>query len=112
MRTKKFAYVLLAGALVLSIVTNTAKAGDNSRFSVGGELALPMGTFGDQSSIGFGGSLRYEMPMGDNLALMLTAGYLTFGSKAIDLGPFGKFDYTISMIPIQAGAKYYFTEQQ
>ena len=112
MRTKKFGYVLLAGAFALSLVTFNAKAGDNSRFSVGAELALPMGSFGDQSGTGFGGSLRYEMPVGDNLGLMLTAGYLTFGGKTIDLGGFGKFEYTNSAIPIQLGAKYYFTEQQ
>jgi len=117
MRTKKFSYVLLAGALVFCLVTKTnAKGGDNGRFSVGAELGLPMGTFGDNSSLGFGGSLRYEMPSGDNLAFMGTVGYLTFSGKEITSGVPGFFALTIkqknAIIPIQVGAKYYFQEQQ
>src|SRR5436190_330391 len=119
MRTKKFLYVLLSGALVLSLATTAnakPKASDNGRFSIGAELGLPMGTFGDGSNIGFGGSLRYEMPMGDNLALMGTVGYLMFGGKDVTTGVPGFLEYTtsskMSLIPIQVGAKYYFTEQQ
>jgi hypothetical protein len=116
MRTKKLSYVLVAGALLLAGFTNTAKASDNGRFSVGAELGLPMGTFGDASNVGFGGSLRYEMPMGDNLALMGTAGYLTFGGKEVTTGFAGIASVTSKstsgLIPIQVGAKYYFQEQQ
>ncbi len=102
-------YVLLAGALVLSLVTINAKAGgDNGRFSVGAEAALPMGTFGDGYSLGVGGSLRYEMPMGDNLGLTATAGYISFSGKSVA----GYTAPSYSMIPIQVGAKYYFQEQQ
>lgn len=112
MRTKKLFTLLAAGAIVLSVATTTsAKGGDNGRLSIGAELALPMGTFGDQSGMGFGVSARYEMPMGDNLALMGTVGYLTFGKKSLDVLGY-KYEYTNSFIPIQVGAKYYFTEQQ
>jgi hypothetical protein len=108
MRTKKFNYILVAGAIVLSAFTNISKAADNGRFSVGAELGLPMGTFGDAASIGIGGSLRYEMPMGDNLGLMLTAGYMSFSGKTVS----GIDLPNETMIPVQVGAKYYFTEQQ
>ncbi|MCX6290551.1 MAG: outer membrane beta-barrel protein [Bacteroidetes bacterium] len=112
MRTKKLFTLLVAGALVLTVVTKTnAKGGGENRLSIGAELALPMGTFGDMAGMGFGGSVRYEMPMGDNLGLTGTAGYLTFGGKSIDL-IVAKFSYTYSMIPIMVGAKYYFQEQQ
>jgi len=112
MRTKKLIYVLLAGALVLSAFTNTSKAADNGRFSVGAELGLPMGDFGDAANMGFGGSLRYEMPMGDNLGLTATAGYLMFSGKDQDFGGITIKGGDWSMIPIQVGAKYYFQEQQ
>ena len=106
-------YVLLAGALVLAVVTKTnAKGGDNGRLSVGAELGLPMGTFGDVYSIGIGGSLRYEMPMGDNLGLMATAGFMSFSGKDITVGTVTVKGASQTMIPIQIGAKYYFTEQQ
>ena len=109
-------YVLVAGAMVLSLVSMNAKAGGaDARISIGAELGLPMGTFGDGSSLGIGGSLRYEMPMGDNLALMGTVGFLSFSGKDITSGVPG-YSYTskssLTMIPIQVGAKYYFTEQQ
>ena len=108
-------YVILAGAMVLSLASYSAKA-QNGRFSIGAELGMPMGTFGDAANIGFGGSLRYEMPMGDNLGLMLTAGYLTFGGKETTEGVPGFFEFTskstTGIIPIQVGAKYYFSEQQ
>ncbi len=105
-------YILVAGALVLSAFTNTAKAGDNGRLSVGAELGLPMGTFGDVASIGFGASARYEMPMGDNLGLMGTVGFLSFSGKDITVGTVTVKGNSQTMIPIQVGAKYYFTEQQ
>jgi hypothetical protein len=113
MRTKKFMYVLLAGALVASVVTKvSAKGGENGRLSIGAELALPMGTFGDAQGMGFGGSVRYEMPMGDNLGLMGTVGFLSFSGKDQTIMGFTVKGLSQTMIPIQVGAKYYFTEQQ
>jgi hypothetical protein len=110
MRTKKFINVVLVSALFLSLVSIHANAagGGNGRFSVGAELGLPMGDFGDAASTGFGGSLRYEMPMGDNLGLTATAGYLMFSGKTVE----GVDMADWSMIPVQIGAKYYFQEQQ
>ena len=98
---------LISIALVLGLVciTNVSHA-QNGRFSVGAEVGLPIGNFADATSLGVGGTLRYEYPVNDNLALMLTAGYLTFSGKTVggfDLGSWG-------MIPAQVGAKYYFTE--
>ncbi len=73
------------------------------RFSVGGELALPSGDWADFVGIGFGGSVRYESPINDNLSWMGTAGYVTFAEK-------DNSGLTFSMIPIHGGVKYYFTE--
>ena len=105
MRTKKFMRATFIVALVL---ISTGSFAQNGRFSVGAELGLPMGDFGDISSMGIGGTLRYELPMGDNLGLTATAGYMAFSGK--EVGGFDMPDWT--MIPVQIGAKYYFTEQQ
>jgi len=94
--------------MVLGLAFSTSTFAQNGRFSLGAELALPMGDFADFSSIGFGGSLRYEYPVSDNIGLTGTVGYLIFGGKAE--GDFDGIDY--SMIPIQIGGKYYFTENQ
>jgi hypothetical protein len=73
------------------------------RFSVGAELALPQGDFGDGFGTGFGASVRYESPINDNISWMGTIGYIAFGEK-------DNSGVTLSQIPIMAGAKYYFTE--
>lgn len=73
------------------------------RFSVGAELALPQSDLGDAVSTGFGVSVRYESPINSNLSWMGTIGYLSFGEK-------DNQGLTVSMIPVMAGAKYYFNE--
>jgi len=108
MRTKKFAYVLLAGAFALSLFTSNVMAGDNGRFSIGANLGLPTGDDANVYSMSIGGSLRYELPVGDNLGITGTVGYNSYLLKS-------EFDGTglsLSSIPILLGAKYYFQEQQ
>lgn len=84
-----------------AVLTLTAVASaQHGRFSLGAELAMPMGDFGDAASIGFGGTLGYEHPIGEAMGIGLRAGYLTFSGK--DDGP------NWSMIPAQAFFKYYF----
>ena len=102
---------ILVAVIALFIIASSgafAKGGGNNRLSIGLEVGLPMGDFGDAVNTGFGGSARYEMPMGDNLGLTGTVGYLSFGAKDVPAG----ISVSWSMIPIMVGAKYYFTEQQ
>jgi hypothetical protein len=94
--------LLLTVALVTFSVASSFAQG---RFSAGAELALPSGDFGDAVGTGFGVSVRYEAPINDNLSWMATAGFLTFGKKEV-----AGIDYSASLIPINAGLKYYFTE--
>jgi hypothetical protein len=105
MRTKS----LLLVAFVLISAVSFAQ---NGRVSLGLELAIPGGDYGDNAGTGFGGSLRYEHPVGDNIGLMATVGYLTYGSKEQDFFGLGTYKYTNSQIPIMVGGKYYFMEQQ
>lgn len=67
-----------------------------------------MGDFGDVSSLIVGPSVGFELPVGDNLGITAQVGYdiVMLKSDAKDL--FDKY----SMIPAQAGLKYYFSEQQ
>jgi Outer membrane protein beta-barrel domain len=98
----KTAKLLIVG-LVAVCISHYAQA-QSGRLSIGFEAAQPSGDLADFVSTGFGGSLRYEFPMGDRLGLGLTAGYLTFGGE--DDGP------SWAMIPIQAFLKFYFGENQ
>lgn len=94
--------LMLTAALVIFSVASSFAQG---RFSIGAELALPSGDFGDAVGTGFGASVRYEAPINENLSWMGTVGFITFGKEEI-----GGVDYTASIIPINAGIKYYFTE--
>lgn len=69
---------------------------------VGGNLALPMGSFGDAANMGFGGGAKFEYTLQSNLHLTASAQYLMFGAKDDIVG------VEWSIIPILAGAKYYF----
>jgi hypothetical protein len=80
-----------------------ASAFAQGRFSVGAEVALPQGDWSDFVGVGIGGSVRYESAINDNLSWMGTAGYISFAEKD-DSG------LKFSMIPVQAGLKYYFNE--
>jgi hypothetical protein len=94
-------------AISLISVSSVSKAQDG-RFSIGAEIGIPMGDFGDAAGLGIGGSIRYEAPMGDNIGLTGTAGYISFGGKTIS----GVKLESSYLIPLQAGLKYYFDEQQ
>jgi len=71
------------------------------RFSIGANLALPQGDFGDFVGTGFGASVGYESPINDNLTWNGSVGYLSFGEKD-DSG------VKASIIPILGGVNYYF----
>jgi hypothetical protein len=107
---KNLTKIIMAAAACIALTAGTVKA-QNGRFSVGAELALPMGNFKDAAGMGFGGSVRYEYPVSDNLGLTGTVGYLVFGKKSFNDG-FVDVESTSSMIPVQAGLKYYFQESQ
>lgn len=95
--------LIILFALFIAVTVNA----QNINLSVGGELAMPMGTFGDAAGIGFGGTVRGEYPINDQLVGIADVGYLMWGGQEIDLG-IGKISTDYSAIPIQVGAKYYF----
>lgn len=96
---------------IIALTAGTTMA-QSGRLSIGVEFAQPLGDLGDNASTGFGGSLRYEFPMGDKLGITLTAGYITFGGKDIDFGGQTFEGPSMNLIPVQAGLKFYFKEQQ
>ena len=92
----------------------------DSRASVGLEVAMPMGDWADFYGIGLGGTLGYEIPVGDNLGVMAQLGYISFSGKDFESSTTVNGVTTTTtvetdaagMIPIQIGAKYYFSENQ
>ncbi len=99
---KKISITFAAFALAGSI------SAQSNQLSFGADIGLPMGDFGDVASLIIGPSVGFELPIGDNLGVTIQAGYslVMLKDEAKDF-----FD-SYSMIPAQAGLKYYFTENQ
>jgi hypothetical protein len=93
----------LLSVILLAVLFTGFVNAQSQWVSIGGNLALPMGSFGDVANVGFGGTATYERSFAPNIVGQVYAGYISFGGKEI----FG-FDYSSSMIPIMAGAKYFF----
>ncbi|MFB6306231.1 MAG: hypothetical protein ABEH43_04465 [Flavobacteriales bacterium] len=71
-------------------------------FSYGGEIALPLGEFNDSANTGLGMTIRYEGNFSGHFAVIGDIGYFLFTTAS------NKKFY--SMIPIQAGGKYYYNK--
>lgn len=97
---------------LVGVALMSGLAAQESRVSLGLEAGLPMGDFGDFYGVGIGGTLGFEIPVGDNLGVVAQAGYLSFAGKEYDLGIVKVEGASLGAIPIQVGAKYYFTDNQ
>lgn len=97
-------------SLLVLVFSFFAVTGAFAQFSIGVDLALPMGTMADFQGMGFGASGRYDGAINDNLSWSAGVGYISFSGKDYDYG-FGTVSgSSFAMIPIQGGVKYYFTE--
>ncbi len=96
-------FTIVAAALVFS--TNSAFAQGEMSASIGPEISIPMGTWGDAVGFGYGGSGRFDYSLSPNLGLMGTVGYILWGEK--DQG--GVVKTKGNALKIMAGAKYYFS---
>ena len=94
-------------AIAFSANAQDSKTDKPLKFSVGVEAGLPLGDFKEVSKFGIGGSVQGEYSAAEKVGLTLNAGFLSFSGKTIDGD---KFPST-SIIPVLAGAKYYFTEK-
>jgi hypothetical protein len=99
---------LLAVVVLAAFVSTNTFAQGKIVLGVGGDVLLPMGTFGDAYKLGFGGSVRGQYNITPMAAVGLTVGYFTWSGKDITVlgttftGP--KF----SGLPIRVFGKYYF----
>jgi hypothetical protein len=100
---KKLLTIAVAVAL-LGLVGADASAQGKFALSVGGDVLLPMGTFGDAHSTGFGGSVRGQYNFTPMFSAGLTVGYYTWSGKEVLGFKFGTF----KGLPVRAFGKYYF----
>ncbi|MFT4662273.1 MAG: hypothetical protein ACI9AT_000898 [Ulvibacter sp.] len=91
-------------ALCFCVLFSNVKAQD-LMISAGVDLVMPLGDFGDFASFGAGIAVGAEYGISDNIGLTVQTGYdLLFVDSEID------FIKSMSIIPAQAGLKYYFDE--
>ncbi len=99
-------------ALVVALFSSLTLSPSNTnaqeiKYRVNGELAMPMGDFGDFAGTGFGVTASGEKKLDDKMTVTATIGYLMWGGEDFNLG-FGVTGTTdFSAIPIQAGVKYF-----
>ncbi len=103
---------LSLAVMAISFCATAQKSEQPLKFSVGVEAGLPVGDFKTTSKFGIGGSLQGEYAAAETVGITLSAGYLSFGGKTVDLGEgiSGKLPST-SVVPVLAGAKIYFAEK-
>ncbi|MBO9673790.1 MAG: outer membrane beta-barrel protein [Sphingobacteriaceae bacterium] len=96
--------ILLIASLFLSPLLSKAQA--NAGIGVGAEIGLPSGNFSNLSGIGLGASVKADLPVAENFAISLNAGFMNFFGRRNQL--FSVQDLTY--IPAKAGLKYQLSE--
>lgn len=91
--------------LLVAFAVGTSSAQSKMSLSVGPDVLVPMGTFGDLYSIGFGGSVRGQYDFTPEVSGGVTVGYYTWSAKDVPAGV-GKPKF--SGLPIRLNGKYYF----
>jgi outer membrane protein W len=104
---KKLLTIAVAVAL-LGLVSADASAQGKFVLSVGGDVLLPMGTFGDAQSTGFGGSVRGQYNFTPMFSAGLTVGYYIWSGKDQTVGGITIKGGTFKGLPVRAFGKYYF----
>lgn len=93
---------------IAALVLGTSAMAQDNQISLGLDAGLPMGDFGDLYSLGIGPAAGFELPVGDNLGITAQLSYQILMVQS----DFSDFVKSASMVPIQAGVKYYFMDQQ
>jgi hypothetical protein len=94
--------------VMCALVLGFGATAQDNQISLGLDAGLPMGDFGDAYSLGIGPAAGFELPVGDNLGITAQLSYQILMVQS----DFADFVKSASMVPIQAGLKYYFMDQQ
>ena len=101
---KKVLFVFIGFMCIFnSVYAQDRVSSSNTSFSIGAELSLPVGVFGDLYSFGIGASGQGNFNIDNDLALTLYAGYINYSLK--DIYGNGSTGY----IPVLGGMEYSFS---
>ena len=96
--------IFLSLAILCSITYCAHAQKGNNQISIGPEVDLPAGTFGDAYKAGFGGTVKGLFGVGTSGQITFTTGYIGFKGKGESLYADQKF----SIIPLLAGYRQNF----
>jgi len=103
--------VLLATLLFVGVAATSFA--QNGKFSIGVEAGLPVGSVSNTHSFAIGGSLKYDLPVAEELAFTASAGYTSFIGKTTSVTFGGSTISTkqpaFGYVPVKAGLKYNLT---
>lgn len=108
---------VIAAAISAQAQSKTSDKMDQKlKFSLGLELAVPLGDFKKTNKFGIGGSAQADYLIDPTLALTLNAGYINFSGKDYTvvipgLGSFPVKGSNFGLIPVLGGIKYNFTPE-
>lgn len=95
-------------SLSLALAGSIGLLAQTKQLSLGVDLGLPLDPLSKEYTFIPGVSAGFELPLGTNMGLTVQAGYLMPQAKS----DFSEVLSSSSLIPAQAGFKYYFQEQQ
>ncbi|WP_207531951.1 outer membrane beta-barrel protein [Desertivirga arenae] len=96
--------LLIAAMAVASFTASAQVESQKTKFGVAFEAGIPSGDAGDAYSLAIGGSVFVEKPVAASFAVTGSAGYTSWSPKK----EFKDFFDSYGVIPVKAGAKYYF----
>lgn len=100
--------LLILFIMMLAMKTVTYAQTGNNQVSIGPEVDLPIGTFGDYYKLGFGGSVKGLFGVGTAGQVTLMAGYSSFTGKS-DAPGYDLSSYKFNIIPILVGYRQNFS---
>jgi hypothetical protein len=106
---KKIAFCAMVTAIVL-LASVSAPAQENSMaVGAGFDVMLPVASFGDQFSTGFGGTAQFDYAVTTHTTVTGKIGYLSWSGKQsyYTSAAITNFSASYSGVPILVGVKYY-----
>ena len=101
---KKFSLIFCV-LLTTSLISFAQKG--NNQISLGPEVGIPMGTFGDAYSVGFGGTVKGLLGVGQSGQLTFTLGYLYFkGKSGTSSNGYSYANQTFNIVPYLIGYRH------
>ncbi|MDH3252066.1 MAG: outer membrane beta-barrel protein, partial [Ignavibacteria bacterium] len=104
----KYLFVTVALLALMFVTASPSYAAGKMSVGAGLDVLIPVGSFGDGSSTGFGGSGIFQYNVNQMFAVTGKLGYWVFGGKDFSEGGVNISGPSFKGFTIRVGGKYYF----